>query len=207
MRMTTIKIKHHYQPTGNTCGPTCLYMVHEYLQNYPNDLPFTVPTKITIQDIEYLCGTDWEVGTPPDRMEIGMKELRMRYVEYANLSRPYDLLKLAIDSGNIPILRTITRGVPHWIIVPSYLVDANDGFVIYNVLDPWQGEIQYNQKQLSEVWKQRQYQFFEVIVPEIKGPIVNPETGEINLRYRPLHNDEDYYLTIRNEDTTGDTTE
>jgi hypothetical protein len=129
-------------------------------------------------------------------MEKGMIALHMKYVEYANLSRPYDLLKLTIDSNNIPILRTITRGVPHWIIVPSYLVDANTGFVIYNVLDPWLGEIQYSEKQLDEVWKQRQYQFFEVIVPELKF-----------LNYNPTHNDEDYYLIIRNEDTTGYTTE
>ena len=163
----TMNIKHHYQPTGNTCGPTCLYMVHEYLENQTDELPFPVPVKTTIQDIEYLCGTDWEVGTPPDRMEIGMKALHMKYVEYGNISRPYDLLRLAIDSGNIPILRTITKGVPHWIIVNSYLVDSNDkpktGSIIYNVLDPWQGEIQYSERQLSEVWKQRQYQFFEII--------------------------------------------
>jgi len=123
-----------------------------------------------------------------------MIALHMKYVEYANLSRPYDLLKLAIDSGNIPILRTITKGVPHWIIVPSYMVDVNNRFVLYRVLDPWQGEIQYSERQLSEVWKQRQYQFFEIIHPPI-------------LKYNPQHNDEDYYLTIRNEDTTGDTTE
>jgi hypothetical protein len=75
-------------------------MVHEYLQNYPNDLPFTVPVKTTIQQIEYLCGTDWVVGTPPDRMEKGMLALHMKYVEYANLSRPYDLLKSLSTANN-----------------------------------------------------------------------------------------------------------
>lgn len=185
--MTTIK--HYHQPTGNTCGPTCLYMVHVYLQN---DLPFIVDTKTTIQDIEHLCGTDWIVGTPPDRMEKGMNALQMKYVEYVNQSRPYDLLKLAIDAGNIPILRTITKGVPHWIIVPSYLVDEKNGEILYHILDPWQGEIKYSERQLDEVWKQRQYQFFEIIHPT--KPLVNPLTGEINLRFNPRDIDEDYYL-------------
>ena len=192
--MTTINIKHHYQPTGNTCGPTCLYMAYEYLKNFPNDLPFTVPLKTTIQDIEYLCGTDWEVGTPPDRMIRGMNALHMSYVEYANLSRPYELLKLAIDAGNIPILRTITKGVPHWIVVPSYKIDGRDGFVVYEVFDPWQGIIHYGEKHLDQVWKQRDYQFFEVIVPKINFRAVNPETGEINLRYNLDFNEGDYYL-------------
>lgn len=189
MRMTTIKIKHHYQPTGNTCGPTCLYMVHEYLQNYPNDLPFTVQVKTTIHDIEHMCGTDWVVGTPPDRMEKGMIALHMKYVEYIHSPRPYDLLKRVLNSGNLAIVRTITKsGIPHWILIDSCSP------TLYNVLDPAQGKIQYYQPELDEVWKPRQYQFFEVIVPEIKGPTVNPETGEINLRYNLDYNQEDYYL-------------
>jgi hypothetical protein len=30
----------------------------------------------TIDEIAIICGTDWFVGTPPDRMKIGMEALK-----------------------------------------------------------------------------------------------------------------------------------
>jgi hypothetical protein len=36
---------------------------------------------------------------------------------------------------------------------------------LYNILDPAQGKIQYYQPELDEVWKPRDYQFFEIIIP------------------------------------------
>lgn len=147
-------IKHLYQPTGNSCGPTCLKMVYESMGGIKDTKEYTIDM------ISTWCGTDWIVGTPPDRMELGMKRLGFKYVEYMYSPRPYDLLKEVIDSGNIPILRTITQNVPHWIIINGY--SAN----VFNVLDPWQGEIKYSENQLDEVWKKRQYQFFEILANE-----------------------------------------
>jgi hypothetical protein len=147
--------------------------------------------KFTIKDIETMCGTDWVVGTPPDRMIIGMDKLGIKFVEYIHSPKPYDLLKKVIDDYNIPILRTITKGVPHWIIVSWYEVDKKTNFIKYHILDPWQGELIYNEKELDEVWGKRQYQFFEVIPPKT---LVDPLTGDINLRYNPNLTDEDYYL-------------
>ncbi len=178
--MTTIK--HYYQPTGNTCGPTCIYMVHNFL---------SLNEKTTIKDIETLCETDWVVGTPPDRMEKGMKALKMDYVEYLGSPRPYELLRGVIDSKNIPIVRTITKGVPHWIVISGYQTYKDDDTIIYQVLDPWQGKINYTEEQLDEVWSQRQYQFFEVIYNTSK---VDPLTGNIDLRYDPTDFNGDYYL-------------
>lgn len=155
-----ITIKHKFQPTGNTCGPTCLYMVLRYLLNHPNDLPFDVEIADTVEGIAEACGTDWIVGTPPDRMENGMKALRIHYVEYVHSKRPFELLKEVIDAGNIPIIRTITQGVPHWIIINGY----NE--LIFNVLDPWLGIITYNTEQLNKIWMPRDYQFFEILTDE-----------------------------------------
>lgn len=159
-----MKIKHQYQPTGNSCGPTCLHMVYSFLEARQNDLPFDTEIKYTIDDICTMCGTDWIVGTPPDRMETGMKALGINYTEYVCSPRPHELLRKVIADKNIAIVRTITKGVPHWIIV--------DGFsgTLYNVLDPWQGEIQYYQSELEDIWAPRQYQFFEIIVPPEGGP-------------------------------------
>lgn len=169
--MTKTTIKHFYQPTGNTCGPTCLYMVKHYLANLPNDLPFDVDIVLTIQDIEEMCETDWVVGTPPDRMEKGMNKLGIKYVEHIHNKKPFDLLKAILDDGNIAIIRTITKGVPHWILAHGY---EENTFII---ADPWLGQIKYDIKQLDEIWSPRHYQFFEVLVPrkdDIKGLVYMP---------------------------------
>ena len=155
-----ITINHHPQPTGNSCGPTCLYMALKYMLNHPNDLPFDVEISDTVESIAEACGTDWVVGTPPDRMEKGMKAFRMEYVEYIHSKRPFELLKNVINSGNIPIIRTITHGMPHWIIANGY-----DGDV-FDILDPWLGVIKYDIEQLNHIWMPRDYQFFEIIVNE-----------------------------------------
>ena len=186
MKMKTMmNIKHFYQPTGNTCGPTCLYMVYDYKRNlkmFPK----------TIKEIEIACGTDWVVGTPPDRMINGMNSLGLDFVEYIHSPKPYELLKTVIDSKNIPILRTITKGVPHWIIINGYQTYKDDTTIIYQVLDPWQGKINYNEQQLDEVWAKRQYQFFEIL--NNKKVIIDPLTGQTNLRYDQDAVDEDYFL-------------
>ena len=157
-QMTTIK--HFYQPTGNTCGPTCIYMIWYYLVNKDNIIyaafKDTVKMKYDISDIAHFCGTDWIVGTPPDRMENGMCTLGINYVEYMSSPSPFELLRTVIDNKNIPLLRTITKGVPHWIIVDSY-----DEEYFY-IKDPWLGEIRYAEKDLHSIWSVRDYQFFEI---------------------------------------------
>lgn len=158
--MKKITISYKQQPTGNTCGPTCIYMALNYIINKPNDLPFDVYISKPIQEIAEACGTDWVVGTPPERMVKGFEEYEMKYVEYVHSPDPYSLLKHVIDSDNIPIVRTITQGVPHWIIVNGYDKDK------YNILDPWLGQIEYTQEQLDLIWSKRQYQFFEIITDE-----------------------------------------
>lgn len=138
----TMTIKHIFQPTGNTCGPACLHMCDQ---------------SHTIESIANMCGTDWVVGTPPDKMIIGMDKMGLRYKHHTSNPNHFELLKLIIDNSNIPILRTITRGVPHWIIVLKY---SN---TMYSILDPWLGEIEYSKEQLDDIWKQRNYECFEIL--------------------------------------------
>lgn len=158
--MKKITISHKQQPTGNTCGPTCIYMTLKHVLNKPNDLPFEIDIKYTIEEIAETCETDWTVGTPPDRMIKGFEAYNLKYVEYVHSPNPYELLKEVIHSNNIPIVRTITQGVPHWIIVNGFDDEK------YDILDPWLGEIQYTQEQLDNIWSLRQYQFFEIITNE-----------------------------------------
>ncbi len=156
-----MKIKHFSQPTGNSCGPTCLKMVKDYLDDYPDYNPheFHYFSK-SVEEIMEICQTDWIVGTPPNRMELGMKKLSLKYVEYINPPRPFEFLKEIISSKNIPILRTITFNVPHWILIKGY---SENNFLVN---DPWLGEIIYTEKELDNIWKLRNYQFYEIINDE-----------------------------------------
>jgi len=148
--MKTIKdINYFLQPTGNSCGPTCLKMIHSTIHGLTDN-------EISIDEICEMCETDWIVGTPPERMKKGMDSLGLNYIEYLTPDNPYQLLKEIIDSGNFPIIRTITQNMPHWIIPISYVDD------LYNVYDPWLGRIQYTQEELDSIWSPRYYQFFEV---------------------------------------------
>lgn len=141
----------HKQPTGNTCGPACIKMAHSSINGLANS------ESITIDDIAEMCGTDWVVGTPPDRMIKGLNELGMLFASHINAEKPFEKLKSVVDVHNICMLRTLTQGVPHWIVIESYIDN------IYNVLDPWLGRIQYTEEELDKIWSVRDYYFFEVI--------------------------------------------
>lgn len=125
-----------------------------------NDLPWDENFQYSILDICNICGTDWEVGTPPDRMEKGMRELNIPYIEHMGGSKPYELLQRVIEDGNFAILRTITKGVPHWIVATRMHFVYPEKYVI---LDPALGRIDYNQQDLDSIWAPRQYQFFEIL--------------------------------------------
>jgi hypothetical protein len=178
MMMTIIKLIK--QPTGNTCGPACLAMVYEYInalkgigkksykqfvEGETGDIIIELENKEDklnaelVDSIANVCGTDWKVGTPPDRLEKGLKHLELDYIEYSHMKSPYALLINVLESKNIAILRTITKGVPHWIIVSD--INENE----FKILDPWLGEIEYTETELDSIWKIRNYQFFEIQIP------------------------------------------
>jgi len=138
-------------------------MAYNHILNKNNSLGFEIDTKLTIHDIEKICKTDWVVGTPPERMELGFKHLGINYIEYVSSPEPFQLLKTVLNNGNIPIIRTITQGVPHWIIANGYTENE------FNILDPWLGIKTYSIKQLNDIWKVRNYQFYEIITDGIKS--------------------------------------
>lgn len=167
-------MKHIYQPTGNTCGPTCLKMVHDFLltKGYSNNNTYSPKDFYSVDEISMICGTDWIVGTPPDRLIKGLKELKIKHVEFMSMPRPYEFLRNLLNTGNLAILRTITEGVPHWIIASGCNDDS------FTIKDPWKGEITYTDAELEKIWKQRNYQFFEIILPEdfyshVEGQVIN----------------------------------
>lgn len=166
-------VKHLRQPDGISCGPTCIKMVADF---FKGDIP-------SIQEICKMCGTDSITGTPPEKMRKGLDSLGIKYVEHIDDENPYQSLRDAIDRGSVTMLRTLTHGVPHWIVVHSYESD------IFNVNDPWLGQLQYDEKQLEKIWKERNYFFFEV--PKENEELSLNEEENNNVIIRP-YRDDDY---------------
>ena len=48
------------------------------------------------------------------------------------MPRPYEFLRQILETDNIAIIRTITNGIPHWIIVYNYDEVGNK----FYILDP-----------------------------------------------------------------------
>ena len=145
-------MQHIRQPTGNSCGPTCIKMVSNFIKGNAK----------SIDDICIECGTDWVVGTPPDKMRIGLDYMGINYKEHIKEINPFQSLKNTIDKGNVAIVRTITKGVPHWIVIYDYVEDT------FIVNDPWLGQIKYDEDQLSDIWKIRDFFYFEILTGKQK---------------------------------------
>jgi hypothetical protein len=94
---------------------------------------------------------------------------------------PYDSLRSVIDNGSVAMLRTLTQRVPHWIVVHSYDDD------IFYVNDPWLGQLTYSETDLEEIWKERNYFFFEVIKENNKEEDLDEHSYSGNVTLRPYN--------------------
>ena len=165
-------VKHLYQPDGISCGPTCIKMVGDFFKGEVD----------SIDEICKSCGTDNITGTPPERMRKGLDSLDIQYVEHMDEESPYDSLRSVIDNGSVAMLRTLTQRVPHWIVVHSY--DDDD---IFYVNDPWLGQLTYSETDLEEIWKERNYFFFEVIKENNKEEDLDEHSYSGNVILRPYN--------------------
>jgi predicted double-glycine peptidase len=148
-------IPHVYQPDGYSCGPTCLKMILE--SNHIN--------KITIEDIKNIVGTNNIKGTTLEEMIVGLKHLNIDY-EYPKLPNEevaINYLNESLKQGNPIILRTLTMGVKHWVIV-----DGFDGKT-YTIKDPWLGNVEYNKVELINIWKPRNFDCLKILKTKSNG--------------------------------------
>lgn len=144
-----MNIKHLYQPDEISCGPTCLKMIDNHINK----------GVITIEDLKKIVGTNNIKGTTLDDMVIGLEHLNISY-DIPNLNDEREAIGYLNDSlnnGEPIILRTLTKGIKHWIIVSSF-----DGQK-YDVKDPWLGEITYNEKQIVRIWEPRGFDCLKII--------------------------------------------
>lgn len=143
---------HKYQEQGHTCGPTCIQMVADFFnRDYEN-----------IDAIIQMCGCNTTTGTVDTGIKAALEKLKL-----PNMRNPYlgdedkskAWLKKMLSADNIFVMRTLTRGAKHWIIVYGY-DEENDSYL---VADPWLGMVTYNAKQIDSIWKPRDFDGFIVI--------------------------------------------
>lgn len=142
--------KHHtYQEKGYTCGPTCIEMVSKFLGvDYGH-----------VDDISDLCGCNPKTGTVDTGMKNALDNLGINSEQNRHTSSvedAMDYLDELLEKGNIFIMRTLTRGIKHWIIV--YGKQKDD----YLIADPWLGNIEYDFEDIVDIWEPRNFDGFEV---------------------------------------------
>lgn len=153
----TLKIHHQYQNKEYTCGPTCIKMVADFLNinlKYNN-----------IDDIIKLCGCNPTSGTIDSGMKSALDNLNI-----INLQNPHrgsdgdsetKSIKLLDDillNNNVFIMRTLTRGIKHWIIIYNKKNDK------YKIADPWLGLLEYNISEIISIWRPRDFDGFIIYV-------------------------------------------
>lgn len=147
-----------YQPDAISCGPTCIKMTYDFLNGNLSK----------IDDICLMCETDDIIGTTPHRMILGLDQLNIKY----NKKNGFEELHVALDNGNPCILRTFTQQIPHWVVVIGY-ENKKHNYYGYNYIvnDPWLGQLVYNENELNNIWKDRDYYFFEILSEYDKSKI------------------------------------
>lgn len=149
-----------FQPDGYSCGPTCLKMILEMDQS----------NGLSIDDIKNIVGTDDIKGTTLEDMIVGLKHLNIRY-EYPRLGNQETAIKYLNDSlaeGNPVILRTLTMGIKHWIIVDNF-----DG-EYYSIKDPWLGKIKYDVDDIVGIWEPRNFDCLKILKQNDSTPTIRP---------------------------------
>ena len=136
------------QTNGINCGPTSLKMLLNYYKTRKN------PSLDTLTDV---MEVDTDFGTTDIRMKKGLVYCKINHKQIkTNSEGALNLLKNYIKNDRKILLRTLTQGVKHWIVI----YDFKDN--LFLVADPWLGKIKYNDKEIYNIWKPRNFDGFIV---------------------------------------------
>ena len=142
------KFPHSKQTTGINCGPTSLKMLLNY---------YDVNINPPIDELTEIMEVDIEAGTTDVRMAKGLDYCEINHKQIkVDDNESLTFLKNYIKNDRKILLRTLTRGAKHWVVVYDYKDD------LFLVVDPWLGKIKYNEKQIYNIWKPRNFDGFVV---------------------------------------------
>jgi GNAT superfamily N-acetyltransferase len=138
---------HSFQKAGHTCGPTCVQMVADFLGAGYNDIDHIID----------LCGCNTRTGTIDTGIKSALDSLGIaneRNPRREDTESAMGYLNALLENGDLFIMRTLTKGVKHWIIVYG---KRGDSFLI---ADPWLGKIAYDEDQILKIWEPRDFDGF-----------------------------------------------
>lgn len=161
-------VNHMYQPNGFSCGNTVIKMLIDY---------YDIENKVSIDTLIDVCGSDGIKGTTDIEMIKGFKYLNIPYEQNTEFDNPVDMLIKRLNTDSFFVMRTLTKGIKHWILVLKY-DESNDTF---KVLDPWLGKIEYNTSEIISIWEPRNYDGF--FVPNNKDVVKNNKTNKYTIEY------------------------
>ena len=144
---------HRSQSKGYNCGPTSIRIIADFLK---------YPESITDEYIEKISGTNTQYGCTDVNMARGLNTLGIKNKRIVNDTEEVSMtnLKQSLKNGFNVVLRTLTKGIKHWIVV--YKFDKN----LFYCSDPWLGKITYTYDQIVDIWKPRD---FDAFIIEDKG--------------------------------------
>lgn len=147
-KVFTEKLKLIHQPNGIACGPTSLKMVSDYYD-----------IVCSIEELTIVMGTDDKTGTTDVKMKLGLDYLSLDYEQFSgDKDTSYNKLYTALKNENIILLRTLVKGIKHWICCDNY----SETKKTFNILDPWLGNYELNESEIENVWQPRDYDGFMV---------------------------------------------
>ncbi len=152
-----IKDKFPYlsQSTGINCGPTSLKMLLDY---------YKVSHNPSVNHLTEVMEVDHEAGTTDVRMKKGLVYTNMKHQQIkVSDGEAINFLKNYIKNDRKVLLRTLTKGIKHWVVVYDYKDD------LFLVADPWLGKIKYNEKEIYSIWEPRNFDGF-IVYGELSGP-------------------------------------
>ena len=145
---------HLFQTNGYNCGPTAVAMVAKIL-GVENE-------NTNINSLEKIMNCDSTTGTTDVGIKLGLDALGIKNERNPCLGEKltsFITLNQTLKDGNIFVMRTLTRGVKHWILVIG-MTKRKD--IEYQVFDPWLGKITYSINEINRIWQPRDYDGFIV---------------------------------------------
>lgn len=145
---------HRFQTKGYTCGPTAMKILLDFI-NYP---------EVSVDYLEKVSGTDGVLGCTDVGMSKMLDHLGIKYnrIVDGNTQDSFNKLDDHLKKDKV-ILRTLTKGVKHWIVVYDKIGN------IYKCSDPWLGLISYNEDQINSIWSPRKYDAF-LVATDVERP-------------------------------------
>lgn len=148
-----VKQKEVIQKKWYTCGPSCIEIVADLYRVKYKDF----------DQLEALTECNDKTGTIDTGIKKALTGIGIENKQNTEAMDPKSAIKFldeALESDNFFVMRTLTRGQKHWIVVIGK--DESE----YIIKDPWLGHIYYTKQQIIDIWQPRNFDGFVAYRPK-----------------------------------------